>query len=67
MTKTEAIEYFGTQQAIADVLDIDQSSISLWGQSIPLPRQAQLQILSDGKLRATLPSPRKRTRGKRRR
>jgi hypothetical protein len=59
MTKNDIMKHFGSQRAIADLLNIDQSAVSLWGDTVPLQRQAQLQILSNGKLTAELPTPRK--------
>ncbi len=64
MTKSEAMQFFGSQQTIADLLNIDQSAVSLWGDTVPLQRQAQLQLLSKGKLKAQLPAPRKRARAR---
>lgn len=52
MKTKEAVEYFGTQQAVADALGIEQPAISLWGEIPPPLRQLQLEILTKGKLKA---------------
>jgi len=50
MTKQEAIDFFGTQVALAKALDITQSSVAEWGAYPPEPRQLQLQRVTAGKL-----------------
>jgi hypothetical protein len=52
MTKQEAIDFFGTQVALARALDITQSSVAEWGVYPPEPRQLQLQRVTGGQLRA---------------
>ena len=53
MKKSEAVKYFGSQQEIADRLGIGKAAVSLWPENgIPIPRQAQLQLESNGKLKA---------------
>lgn len=53
MKKSQAVEYFGSQQAIADALGLGKAAVSLWGENeIPIPRQAQLELLSRGKLKS---------------
>jgi hypothetical protein len=48
----QVIEYFGTQQAVADALGIKQSSVAGWGEFPPDLRQLQIEMLTDGKLKA---------------
>ena len=61
MRKSEAIEFFGSQAAIARALGIEPPSVSLWAEDgVPVLRQLQLEALSGGKLRADpsiLPAP----------
>lgn len=52
MTKDEAVEHFGTQEALAKALGITQGSVSLWGDSVPWPRQLQIERITEGKLTA---------------
>lgn len=51
--KTElAVDYFGTKAAIADALGIKRSAVSQWGETIPKGRAYQIEVLTDGKLKA---------------
>ncbi|WP_421268588.1 Cro/CI family transcriptional regulator [Aeromonas veronii] len=51
--KTElAVDYFGTKAAIADALGIKRSAVSQWGETIPQGRAYQIEVLTDGKLKA---------------
>lgn len=51
--KTElAVDYFGTKAAIADALGIKRSAVSQWGETIPRGRAYQIEVLTDGKLKA---------------
>ena len=53
MKFTDLITHFKTQQKIADVIGIDQSAISQWKYAgIPIPRQYQIQVITNGKLKA---------------
>ena len=46
-----AVEYFGTQAAIAKALDIDPVAVSLWGEGvIPKGRATELHLLTVGQL-----------------
>lgn len=58
MTYDELIAFYGTQKAAADALGIKAPSVAEWkDKGIPLPRQAQYEIVSDGQLKAELPTP----------
>lgn len=60
MTFSELIAHYGTQKAAGEALGafgpgqgVKQSSVAEWGEKgIPPPRQAQYEILTDGKLKA---------------
>lgn len=52
MTNDDVLDYFETQAAIAKALNITQSAVSQWDDRPPMLRQYQLQILTQGKLRA---------------
>ena len=43
MTKSEAVKYFGSQQAVADVLGLHKSAVSQWGDDVPKLREYQLK------------------------
>jgi transcriptional repressor of cell division inhibition gene dicB len=51
MTKREAILHFGSQAALARALGIGRASVNQWPE-IPLPRQFQIQVITDGHLLA---------------
>ncbi|WLQ15392.1 Cro/CI family transcriptional regulator [Hahella aquimaris] len=51
MKKAEAVQYFGSQQALANVLKLHKSAISQWGDTIPELRAFQLERLTNGKLK----------------
>ena len=53
MKKQDAIEYFGTQQALADAIGVSSAAIAQWGDTVPPLRQLQLQQLTLGKLKAS--------------
>ncbi len=52
MTKTQAIEHFGSQAAIARALRLAGPSVVNWGERIPPLRQLQIEQLTGGALKA---------------
>ena len=53
MTTNDAIEWAGgTQAALAALLSIKQPSVAKWGEYPPLVRQYQIEVLSNGRLKA---------------
>lgn len=52
MKTQTAVDYFGSQKKLAAKLGITQPAISHWGETVPLVRQYQLQVLTRGRLRA---------------
>lgn len=60
MTHDELIDFYGTQKAAGEALGafgkgeaVKQSSVAEWKEKgIPAPRQAQFEILTDGRLKA---------------
>lgn len=52
MTKQQAIDFYGSQQALAKALRLTQPSIAEWGDYPPALRQIQLEQLTKRKLRA---------------
>lgn len=52
MNRSEALNYYKTQTALAEALGIGQSSVAEWGEDIPPLRQIQLERLTLGALRA---------------
>lgn len=53
MRKCDAIEYFGSQAALARALDIKPQSINDWGDEVPALRQLQLEAITAGGLPAS--------------
>ncbi|ENN8042361.1 Cro/CI family transcriptional regulator [Pseudomonas aeruginosa] len=52
MNITEAIEHFGSKKKLADALGIQPSAVTQWGDSIPVGRQYQIQVISKNRLKA---------------
>lgn len=57
MKTADAIEHFGTLQKLADSLGIRRQSVYDWGEEVPELRAYQLQVLTDGALRADGAAP----------
>ncbi len=56
MTYGDLIEHSGSQAAAARALGLKPPSVCEWqDKGIPLPRQAQYELLTDGKLKADRP------------
>ena len=51
MTKQEAIDHFGSPAALARKLGVRRQSVHGW-RRIPIGRQYQIELLTDGALRA---------------
>lgn len=49
MTKTQAVEYFGTAAALARALGIAPAAVSQW-EEVPEGRQWQLEVITGGRL-----------------
>ena len=52
MDLAEVVSHFGTQQKAAAALGMTQGSISAWRDGIPIPRQYQIEVLTNGALLA---------------
>lgn len=52
MTTEEAINYFGNVKKLADELGIWPHVIYRWGDTPPMARQYELEVKSNGKLKA---------------
>jgi len=52
MKKKDAIDHFGSVAALADALEITPEAIYQWGEDVPSGREYQIQVLTDGKLKA---------------
>jgi hypothetical protein len=59
MTYAELIQHYGSQVAAARALGIRPPSVAEWKEyGIPLPRQAQYELLTHGALKADRPKER---------
>lgn len=54
MTTKQAIEFFGGARALAAALGVSTQSIYQWGERPPRQRQCEIQVLTNGALRADL-------------
>ena len=52
MKTSEAIDFFGSKAAVAAALGLKTPSVYEWGEFPPQLRQIQLEMLSNGKLKA---------------
>lgn len=52
MKKTDVIDYFGSIGATAKALGISHVAVGKWGAAIPKGRAYQIEVLTDGKLKA---------------
>ena len=50
MKKSDVINYFKTQEEIARRLKVTPSSISKWGEIIPIERAIEISRLTNGEL-----------------
>ena len=53
MKLQKVIKYYGNKSNIAKALGLHRSAITNWGDAIPQFRQYQIQILTNGKLKAS--------------
>ena len=52
MTTQEAIEHFGSVKKLADALGIWPQVIYTWGEAPPMARQYELEVKTQGALKA---------------
>lgn len=57
MLTTEVIAFFGGKSKVAAALKVSPAAVSQWGAQPPQSRQYQVQVLTEGKLRATGTAP----------
>jgi hypothetical protein len=55
MTRDEAVRHFGGVKKLAAALDVWPQVIYAWGDTIPMARQYELEVRTDGNLRADRP------------
>lgn len=52
MKTEDAAKWFGGKSKLAEALGISPSAVSMWGETVPEIRQYQIQVLTEGKLKA---------------
>ncbi|WP_323115400.1 Cro/CI family transcriptional regulator [Pseudomonas guariconensis] len=57
MKTRDAANHFGSKKKLAEALGIQPSAVTMWGEFVPISRQYQIQILSNGKLVAEAKAP----------
>lgn len=56
MKTKDAVDFFGgSKTELANALGVDRSAITLWGDEVPQLRQYQIEVLTNGKLKASPP------------
>ena len=50
MRKQSAVDFFGSQAALAEILAIKPAAVSQWGEVIPEKQAFRLERLTDGEL-----------------
>jgi hypothetical protein len=56
MTFDEAVSYFGSAYKLARALGLNPQSIKGWDKQIPILRQYQIELATEGKLKADFPA-----------
>lgn len=52
MKKQDAIEHFGGESRIAEILGVSRQAVNQWPEIVPEGQAYKLQVITDGKLRA---------------
>lgn len=51
MKTQDVADFFGGRKKLADALGIRPSAVSMWGETIPISRQYQIEVISKGKFK----------------
>lgn len=52
MKKQAAIKYFGSISKLAEALNIKSQAVSQWNEDVPIMRQFQIELITNGDLKA---------------
>lgn len=52
MTKTEAVNHFGSQKALCEAIQRAKSTVSAWPEELPRGVQFEIQVKTGGVLKA---------------
>lgn len=55
MKTQDAIRFFGTKASLARALRITKQAVNGWGNTVPLGRAYQIEVLTNGRLTAPRP------------
>jgi len=55
MLTKDVVAHFKTKVAVAKALGISKQAINEWGEEVPIGRQYQLEVVTEGVLRADRP------------
>jgi DNA-binding transcriptional regulator YdaS (Cro superfamily) len=55
MNTAAAVNYFGSKAEIARVLGIGKTAVTNWGETIPIGRAYQIEVITNGALKAPRP------------
>lgn len=58
MTYDQAVGFFGSQAALAKAMGVSSPSVYEWRNGIPVIRQYQIELATNGLLKADLPAHR---------
>lgn len=57
MKTADAIKAFGSVRALADALEVTVQAVYAWGDEVPSPRDFQIEVLTEGRLKARVDEP----------
>lgn len=52
MKLNEVAKFFGGKKKLADALGIYPSAVTQWGETVPLSRQYQIEVMTKGRFKA---------------
>ena len=55
MNTAAVVNYFGSKAEIARALGIGNTAVTNWGDTVPIGRAYQLEVITDGALKAPRP------------
>lgn len=63
MRTEDAVAHFGSVKELAEALGVTTQAIYFWGETVPELRAFQLELLTEGALRAKPAKPKRRRTG----
>lgn len=56
MNKSDVVRHFGSQAEVARALGISPGAVWQWAEDLPEDRQAQIELLTGGRIKADIPN-----------